>query len=74
MLTYGGYHGTGVDEGVVGLVGVVVVDSSAGGIPACKSVTGCGVSAVRHRLIELTVRDSCEGSVLIDDPGEGIRE
>ena len=74
MLPNAGDDRTGANPTVRGFVGIVIVESAAGGVGAIEGIPCSAAGRVGDRFIDLTVGDGGEGSGLVDDPGEGVGE
>ena len=53
---------------------IVIINASAGGIPAVKRVSCRIISGGGNRLIDLSVNNGGKGSVLVDYAGERVGE
>ena len=55
-------------------VGIVIVESAAGGVGAIEGIPCSAAGRVGDRFIDLTVGDGGEGSGLVDDAGDAVGE
>ena len=62
----------GADPGIGGFGGIIIVDGTAGGIPAIECIAGSVIGGVADGLIELPVGNGGKGTRLIDHAGQGI--
>lgn len=62
MLPNAGDDRTGANPTVRGFVGIVIVESAAGGVGAIEGIPCSAAGRVGDRFIDLTVGDGGEGS------------
>ena len=74
MLPNAGDDRTGANPTVRGFVGIVIVESAAGGVGAIERIPCSAAGRVGDRFIDLTVGDGGEGSGLVDDAGDAVGE
>ena len=74
MLPNAGDDRTGANPTVRGFVGIVIVESAAGGVGAIEGIPCSAAGRVGDRFIDLTVGDGGEGSGLVDDAGDAVGE